>query len=217
MARHLTAMLLIVGLDRHIEDGGWDIFRENLGALELVINRLGDLVKGATNTFFSGFAPFEPIVWAIFIGGDLYRRPLHHFGQTIGDALCQLGQLDRNTKSLRIEAENHLGVRPDDAVNQYNHGINFSFTTAEGDKVTIEVNSGGVFGQFYVDLQYKVDGELSDEEMEKIYLAGISSYEEKDFTKAYELFESLKDSLYKDTSLYLERTQDKIDALGLDQ
>lgn len=59
--------------------------------------------------------------------------------------------------------------------------------------------------------------QLPPEEMEKIYLAGINSYESKDFTKAYELFEALKDSLYKDTNLYLERTQDKIDALGLDE
>lgn len=57
---------------------------------------------------------------------------------------------------------------------------------------------------------------LSPDEMEKVYLEGITSYEGKDFTKAYELFETLKDSLYKDTNLYLERTQDKIDALGLD-
>ena len=58
--------------------------------------------------------------------------------------------------------------------------------------------------------------ELSIEEKEELYAQGIDSYNNKDYKKAYEFFEQLKDSLFKDASLYLERSEDKITALGLD-
>lgn len=52
-------------------------------------------------------------------------------------------------------------------------------------------------------------------EQESLYLKGIKAYEAKDYLKAYELFEAIEDTTYKDTELYFNRSQDKIDALGL--
>ncbi len=52
-------------------------------------------------------------------------------------------------------------------------------------------------------------------EIESLYLNGVKAYEQKDYLKAYELFEAIEDTTYKDTELYFNRSQDKIDALGL--
>lgn len=52
-------------------------------------------------------------------------------------------------------------------------------------------------------------------ERSTLYTKGIKAYEAKDYLKAYELFEAIEDTTYKDTELYFNRSQDKIDALGL--
>jgi hypothetical protein len=53
-------------------------------------------------------------------------------------------------------------------------------------------------------------------EREKIYTEAKQAFERKDYLKAYSLF-SLIESSYKDTSLYLERAADKIEALKLSE
>lgn len=54
------------------------------------------------------------------------------------------------------------------------------------------------------------------EDKETAYKKGLDAYEKKDFLKAYEFFNSIEDSSYKDTTLYMQRVQDKIETLGLD-
>ncbi len=53
-------------------------------------------------------------------------------------------------------------------------------------------------------------------EREKIYAEAKHAFERKDYLKAYSLFSLLEPS-YKDTSLYLERAADKIEALKLNE
>ncbi|MBN8706794.1 MAG: hypothetical protein J0L62_13040 [Bacteroidetes bacterium] len=54
------------------------------------------------------------------------------------------------------------------------------------------------------------------EDKDQIYKKGLDAYEKKDFLKAYEFFNAIDDSSYKDTTLYIQRSQDKIETLGLD-
>ncbi|MFN3560415.1 MAG: hypothetical protein ACK4XY_08300 [Chloroherpetonaceae bacterium] len=51
---------------------------------------------------------------------------------------------------------------------------------------------------------------------EKVYSDAKHAFERKDYLKAYSLFSILEPN-YKDTALYLERTADKIEALGLNE
>lgn len=55
----------------------------------------------------------------------------------------------------------------------------------------------------------------NDSDKDDLYKKGIEAFESKDFIKAYKFFNSVNDSAYKDTSLYIDRTQSKIDALDL--
>lgn len=53
-------------------------------------------------------------------------------------------------------------------------------------------------------------------DQEKIYTDAKRAFEQKDYLKAYSLFSVIEPS-YKDTSLYLERSADKIEALQLSE
>lgn len=55
----------------------------------------------------------------------------------------------------------------------------------------------------------------TETDKEDLYKKGLDAFESKDFLKAQKFFNSVNDSSYKDTSLYLEKAQNKIDALGL--
>lgn len=57
---------------------------------------------------------------------------------------------------------------------------------------------------------------VTEAEREKIYASAKIAFESKDYLKAYELFSTLERN-YKDTSLYLDRAADKIEALGLSE
>lgn len=59
--------------------------------------------------------------------------------------------------------------------------------------------------------------ELSKKEQENIYILGIKAYEKKDYLKAFQFFEDLKEYTYKDSLLYYKRTEDKINVLGLSE
>lgn len=61
----------------------------------------------------------------------------------------------------------------------------------------------------------KVAAKTTDTDKEDLYKKGVEAFESKDFLKAYKFFNSVNDSSYKDTSLYIDRTQSKIDALDL--
>lgn len=66
----------------------------------------------------------------------------------------------------------------------------------------------------------KVDAtepELTDTEKAKLYQQAIKAYESKDYLKAYDFFEAINDTTFKDTQLYINRSEDKIDALGLSE
>ena len=58
--------------------------------------------------------------------------------------------------------------------------------------------------------------EISAEDKEVLYVKGVNLFEQRDYKSAFETFEAIYDNEYKDVSLYVERSQDKIDALGLD-
>lgn len=55
----------------------------------------------------------------------------------------------------------------------------------------------------------------NDSDKDDLYKKGVEAFEGKDFLKAYKFFNSVNDSSYKDTSLYIDRTQSKIEALDL--
>lgn len=55
----------------------------------------------------------------------------------------------------------------------------------------------------------------NDSDKEDLYKKGLEAFESKDFLKAQKFFNSINDSSYKDTSLYIDRTQSKIEALDL--
>jgi tetratricopeptide (TPR) repeat protein len=59
--------------------------------------------------------------------------------------------------------------------------------------------------------------QLDDKEKEQFYQTAVTAYDEKDYLKAYDYFEAINDSSFKDTSLYLKRTEDKINTLGLNE
>lgn len=65
-------------------------------------------------------------------------------------------------------------------------------------------------------LKKENDDVLSELEREKIYADAKQAFEKKDYLKAYSLFSVIEPS-YKDTSLYLERSADKIEALKLNE
>jgi hypothetical protein len=56
----------------------------------------------------------------------------------------------------------------------------------------------------------------NEDEIERIYIEAKRAFERKDYLKAYSLFSSIQRS-YKDTSLYIERAADKIEALNLNE
>ncbi len=56
----------------------------------------------------------------------------------------------------------------------------------------------------------------NEDEIEKVYTEAKRAFERKDYLKAYSLFSSIQRS-YKDTSLYIERAADKIEALNLNE
>ncbi len=56
----------------------------------------------------------------------------------------------------------------------------------------------------------------SELDREKVYTDAKQAFDKKDYLKAYSLFSVIEPS-YKDTSLYLERTADKIEALKLNE
>lgn len=62
----------------------------------------------------------------------------------------------------------------------------------------------------------KKDDNKSPTNMAEVYAKAVKAYEQKDYVSAYKLFLSLDDPNYKDTNIYLQRTADKIEALGLD-
>ncbi|NUQ81619.1 MAG: hypothetical protein HUU10_08425 [Bacteroidetes bacterium] len=66
-------------------------------------------------------------------------------------------------------------------------------------------------------LQRPVSKPVKSEDKEALYRKGVEAYEKKDYMKAYELLSNLEDMGYKDTTLYLQRSSDKIQALGLDE
>lgn len=55
----------------------------------------------------------------------------------------------------------------------------------------------------------------NETDKEELYKKGLDAFESKDFVKAQKFFNSINDSAYKDTSLYIDRTQSKIEALDL--
>ncbi len=55
----------------------------------------------------------------------------------------------------------------------------------------------------------------NDSDKDDLYKKGVEAFEGKDFLKAYKFFNSVNDSSYKDTSLYIDRTQSKIEALDI--
>lgn len=66
-------------------------------------------------------------------------------------------------------------------------------------------------------LQKPVNKPVKSEDKEALYRKGVEAFEKKDYMKAYELLSNLEDMGYKDTTLYLQRSSDKIQALGLDE
>lgn len=65
-------------------------------------------------------------------------------------------------------------------------------------------------------LQKENDDAPPELEREKVYTDAKQAFEKKDYLKAYSLFSVIEPS-YKDTSLYLERSADKIEALELNE
>ena len=59
--------------------------------------------------------------------------------------------------------------------------------------------------------------QLDQSEKESFYQTAVTAYNEKDYLKAFDYFEAINDSSFKDTSLYLKRTEDKINTLGLNE
>lgn len=55
----------------------------------------------------------------------------------------------------------------------------------------------------------------NETDKEDLYKKGLEAFESKDFVKAQKFFNSINDSSYKDTSLYIDRAQSKIEALDL--
>ena len=57
---------------------------------------------------------------------------------------------------------------------------------------------------------------MTEDEKNNLYNLGIKAFESRDYLKAYEFFESIDDPSYRETTLYLSRTDDKLNESGDD-
>jgi tetratricopeptide (TPR) repeat protein len=57
---------------------------------------------------------------------------------------------------------------------------------------------------------------MTDNEKSNLYNLGIKAFESREYLKAYEFFESIDDPSYRETTLYLSRTEDKLNESGIE-